>query len=553
MSFRRLLAAAALGLVATCAGAFSNDPQIVIDRALDSPTLTVRYHGVSVALIELKVNGASLGTRSVTSAQSAGETNFTLNLSDLRDGDNDVEVRLFDREGHLVGHEHTNIQTEAVQSGPVLITEPKMGATLRGPAEISVNVDSSLKNVYVSFFIDGNFKSMTNFPPYTYVWDTERETNGWHELEAWAIDDTSETHKTRKMRVFVNNVQGRTDRQDVVQDLTPSGNTQDGMTVASKAHDLKPIQIKVNSQAVSTKRFSTTTPTIHPQLSAEVGSVVPALSDEANAKPVTLGSSVMTGAHHLLPTGSRVAVTVPERNTLIAMTQTEIPAKPVAGSASVASTGVRTMTPVVTKLPLNLQTEHSGEVVSVQPDLPAKSFKTATPVVSGVKAMTPKLATPAVPATKVAMIQKPHITAALNNVASATSLISIARGTRLSGVGTFAISLNNNFVDFHGVDPRVDEGVPMTPIRYLLEDDGGKVEWVHATKQVHANAQGNKIDLQIGHPNATVNSNTVSMEKAPYIDRGRTIVPLSFVKTALKVQVQYDKKTGHVLITSAKK
>jgi hypothetical protein len=40
------------------------------------------------------------------------------------------------------------------------------------------------------------------------------------------------------------------------------------------------------------------------------------------------------------------------------------------------------------------------------------------------------------------------------------------------------------------------------------------------------------------------------METAPYIDRGRTIVPLSFIDDALNVNVDYDKETGHVLITS---
>ena len=109
------------------AGAFSNDAQIVIDRALDSPTLTVRYNGVSAALIELKVNGVSLGTRTAVASKESGETNFTLNLSDLRDGDNDIEVRLFDRTGRLVGHEHTNIQTEAVQNGPDPFIRAKNG------------------------------------------------------------------------------------------------------------------------------------------------------------------------------------------------------------------------------------------------------------------------------------------------------------------------------------------------------------------------------------------------------------------------------------------
>src|SRR5215469_7920213 len=96
---RRLFLAAGLSAIAASASAFSIDPQIMIDRALDSPTLTVRYTGVSAALVELRVNGESLGTRSVQAAKASGETNFTLDLSGLREGENEIEVRLFDRTG----------------------------------------------------------------------------------------------------------------------------------------------------------------------------------------------------------------------------------------------------------------------------------------------------------------------------------------------------------------------------------------------------------------------------------------------------------------------
>src|SRR5579862_3251769 len=114
---RRLFLAAGLCVIAASASAFSIDPQIMIDRALDSPTLTVRYTGVSAALVELRVNGESLGTRAVTATRASGETNFTLDLSELKEGDNEIEVRLFDRTGKLVGQEHTTIKAEAAERG----------------------------------------------------------------------------------------------------------------------------------------------------------------------------------------------------------------------------------------------------------------------------------------------------------------------------------------------------------------------------------------------------------------------------------------------------
>ena len=38
------------------------------------------------------------------------------------------------------------------------------------------------------------------------------------------------------------------------------------------------------------------------------------------------------------------------------------------------------------------------------------------------------------------------------------------------------------------------------------------------------------------------------MEAVPYLDRGRTIVPVSFLRDAMDLKVSFDPETGHVLI-----
>src|SRR5437870_5108701 len=84
------------------ANASAQDAKVHIDRALNSPTLTVRYSGGHVALIELRVNGSSFGTRNADPGSSKGETNFMLDLATLNNGDNDVEIRLYDKNGKLL-------------------------------------------------------------------------------------------------------------------------------------------------------------------------------------------------------------------------------------------------------------------------------------------------------------------------------------------------------------------------------------------------------------------------------------------------------------------
>ncbi|MEQ1933877.1 MAG: copper amine oxidase N-terminal domain-containing protein, partial [Fimbriimonadaceae bacterium] len=101
--------------------------------------------------------------------------------------------------------------------------------------------------------------------------------------------------------------------------------------------------------------------------------------------------------------------------------------------------------------------------------------------------------------------------------------------------------------------PRVQDGIPLTPCRHLFEANGGKVDWTQATKEITATGDGRDIWLRIGDRIGRVNKIDVDLEIAPFIERGRTIVPLSFIQQGLNVNIEYDSATGHVFITSAKK
>ncbi len=439
------------------------DAQIQIDRALNSPTLTVRYSGANAAIVELRINGESIGTRSVTAAKDAGETNFNIDLNSLKDGDNEVEIRLFDRTGKLVGSDKTNISTDQSNRGPVFLKAPKVGATIQGEVEISLGFGKDLKNVYVSFFVDNDFKKMTNYPPYTFSWDTALETNGWHEVEAWVIDDSSTTYKTRKTRVFVNNPGGRTDR----------------VGVAEVAPKTNPIRSTV-------------------------------IGNEASVKTLNVKS---TG-------------------------------KAVAGSGNGAAPILKG-TPVANRV----QPKAIGGMSGAKP-----STRTGV-LATGAKNITPGLVVPVKKVVTVAKVQtmtKLPPAIALNTVNTTVSMMKIAKGSRLPNLLTFAVVLDSKFVEFD-VNPRVDEGVPMTPFRHLLEKAGGTVKWENLSKSLNADADGKKIFLQIGELNATVNELSISLERPAYLERGRTIVPLSFLRDVLNVEIEFDKETGHVLITSVKK
>lgn len=492
-TIRRSWALAGVVALAALSNASLPQTQITIDRALNSPTLTVRYSGAAASLVELRVNGESVGTRAVTTTKTNGETNFLLSQSDLKDGDNDVEVRLFDRAGKLLASEKTNISTDQTSKGPVFLSAPKIGSTVMGAQDVIVGFGQEFKDAYVSFFIDSNFRSITNYPPFEYTWDTAKESNGWHEVEAWLVDNSSTTFKTRKVRVFVNNPGGRTDRKGIsnasalVTTKAPFGGSVSGAASNLRTLTTATAQIAGTHVAgkVPTHRISTVAPrTIAARLSVNS---VHSLAGGAVAEVKSLGATsvISMGPKSLTPTGVRIVHTVTSP-----------------GKIQIAIRASRAI--AISKLPVK------GE-------------------------------------TYVHLVASPG-----RSVAAMANILSITHGQHIPNVGAFSILLNNKLVAFD-VAPRVDGGVPMSPFRHLIEKAGGTVRWENATKSVFASANNRDIFLRIGQKMATVNEDRISLDLAPYIDRGRTIVPLSFFQDALNVTVEYDKATNHVLITSLPK
>ncbi|HXH61916.1 MAG TPA: copper amine oxidase N-terminal domain-containing protein [Fimbriimonadaceae bacterium] len=444
----RMIFVAMVGLLFGSARAGFIDGTVLINRAANNKTITVKYDGVRVALVELRVNGESVSSRSIDGATSTGETNFALNPAILADGNNSIEVRLFDAQGKLVGRQESTVFVDRKPTGPVYLAKPNAGSTVNGPVEITLGLHEKLSNLYVSFFVDDDFQSLRNYPPYTYVWDTSGVSNGWHEVQAWVVDvnDSSRTYKTEKMRLFVNNPSGHTERM----------NPLDTTTTASAKTAAKTAELKTTDAGTTTAPVVSA---IKPTLTAPTVSVNTdemATAAPAGTKAPRLGKGAITGQRTLLPTGTRVAV-----------------------EASVVP-----------------------KADSKQPGEPAK-----------------------------------------------LALRTIKFGTRLDSSVNFAVELNGHVLDFDA-PTRVVDGVPFAPFRHIFEEAGGTVNWKSETKTVEADGLGGAIKFSIGNDYGTLNGSKFLFERAPYIESGRTIVPLSFVSSTLNIDVQYDPNTEHVLITS---
>src|SRR5205085_2429699 len=139
LTIRRMCVLAGLFALSVCTPAFVDDAKININKSQNSPTLTVKYNNANTALIELRLNGESYGTRTMSDAKAAGEATFTLDLLALKDGENTVEIRLYDRSGKLIGTQKTIITTEdSPKLSNVNLKGVKTGETVLGPVELTV-------------------------------------------------------------------------------------------------------------------------------------------------------------------------------------------------------------------------------------------------------------------------------------------------------------------------------------------------------------------------------------------------------------------------------
>jgi hypothetical protein len=141
-------------------------------------------------------------------------------------------------------------------------------------------------------------------------------------------------------------------------------------------------------------------------------------------------------------------------------------------------------------------------------------------------------------------------------------VVSVAPRPAASAIAPLAklpeLNAANLMVAFDGVQiafdvaPRIENGLPLAPFRQIFEHTGGTVTWAHGAKTVRAVNTEREIVFKVGGGAARVNGENVGMDRASYIDRGRAIVPLSFVGKALDVQVDFDPVTGRLQINSRK-
>lgn len=122
---------------------------------------------------------------------------------------------------------------------------------------------------------------------------------------------------------------------------------------------------------------------------------------------------------------------------------------------------------------------------------------------------------------------------------------------------TITVVLNGETIDFtddagNKVDPQLVNNRTMVPVRKIFEVLGATIEWDGTTQTVTATTEEKTMKLQINNNVATVTTGEITeeltLDAAPVVIDGRTLVPVRFISETLGLKVGWDDPTQTVII-----
>ena len=115
---------------------------------------------------------------------------------------------------------------------------------------------------------------------------------------------------------------------------------------------------------------------------------------------------------------------------------------------------------------------------------------------------------------------------------------------------TVQVTVNGNPVNFPDTQPQMVNGHVFVPLRGVFEAIGATVIWDEATQSISASTDRRHVRLRIGDLDASIDGRVVSMDTAPQISGGSTMVPLRFLSQSLGASVDWQPQQNLVAITS---
>jgi len=129
------------------------------------------------------------------------------------------------------------------------------------------------------------------------------------------------------------------------------------------------------------------------------------------------------------------------------------------------------------------------------------------------------------------------------------SLVDSSVPVAIANIRNIQIVFNGERLNLRSL-PEIAKGVPVAALREIFEHTNGVLYWFPQEKKVRAVSDEVDMSLRIGDPRVQVNEETKTLELAPYLKRGRTMVPLQFIADTLKVTITFNPDSGQIVISS---
>ncbi|RAU91046.1 stalk domain-containing protein [Paenibacillus sp. YN15] len=121
------------------------------------------------------------------------------------------------------------------------------------------------------------------------------------------------------------------------------------------------------------------------------------------------------------------------------------------------------------------------------------------------------------------------------------------------------MQLDNPLMTVNGVEKEIDEGNGTTPLLYngrtilpiraLIEELGGTLEWQNQEQKITIHLNSSTVILWVDKPTALVNGVEQTLDVAPIILNGRTMIPLRFVGESLGLHLDWDGAEQKITLT----
>lgn len=114
-------------------------------------------------------------------------------------------------------------------------------------------------------------------------------------------------------------------------------------------------------------------------------------------------------------------------------------------------------------------------------------------------------------------------------------------------IGLAIATINGNSIPL-AVAPQIVKGSTVVPLRLIGDAFGCKIDWDQSNKKITIRRNELEIILFVGSNESQINGIARKLTSPPIIISGKTMVPIRFIAEAFGAEVNYNSKTGEILI-----